>query len=183
MNATNAWEYLKGLFENHVFVILGIIWATISSFLFPEEAYLTSAGAVLGMMALDLVTKLYSLARRNNGIKEAIRKRSINSCAFYKGTTDKLLVFGVMLVICGFAYRISQISSLSTWFMQIVFTLMFLRDVLSIIENLMDAGVGGLTIFKKVVKKKMDSYVDLDEVITNTTSTTDSSNDSDNPPI
>jgi len=65
----NAWEYLKGLFENHIFVILGIIWATISSFLFPEECYLTSAGAVLGMMALDLVTKLYSLARRNNGIR------------------------------------------------------------------------------------------------------------------
>ncbi len=154
-----VWEYLKSLFENHVFVILGVIWATISSFLFPEAAYLTAAGAVLGMMMLDLVTKIYSLARQEHGLRRAIRNHRILSNKFAKGTTDKLLIFGVMLVICGFAYRITPIATLSTWFMQIVFTLMFLRDALSIIENLMDAGVSGLSIFKKIVKKKMDDYI------------------------
>lgn len=51
-------------------------------------------------------------------------------------------------------------TSVATWFMQIIFTLMFLRDSLSIIENLMDAGVQGLGIFKTVVRKKMEEYVD-----------------------
>lgn len=40
---------------------------------------------------------------------------------------------------------------------------MFLRDLLSILENLRDAGVGGLSIFQKAVKKKMEEYVDIDE--------------------
>lgn len=185
------WSYIKNLFENHIFVAAGVVWATIASFLFPEEAYLTAAGAVLGMMVLDLITRLYALSKQNGGFRKAIKGSHITSCAFAKGTTDKLLIFGVMLTICGFAYKISPISAISTWFMQVVFTLMFLRDVLSIIENLMDAGVSGLSVFKKVIKKKMDSYVDSggdsdtlkDDYTASSSSDSSSSDNSDDTPI
>ncbi len=119
-----------------------------------------AARAVLGMMALDLITKMFSLSKQNGGLQRAIAGHSISSCKFARGTTDKLLIFGVMLCIGGCAYRITPMTSVATWFMQIIFTLMFLRDSLSIIENLMDAGVQGLGIFKTVVRKKMEEYVD-----------------------
>jgi phage-related holin len=135
-------------------------WGAVSTFLFPESAYITASAAVLGMMALDLLTKLYALSKQAGGLRKAFKQHKINSKSFAKGTMDKLIVFGVLLIICGCAYRISPIESLATWFMQVVFSLMFLRDTLSIIENLTDAGVGGLSLFKRVVKKKLNEYVD-----------------------
>jgi len=138
-------------------------WGAVSTFLLPESAYITASAAVLGMMALDLVTKLYALSKQAGGLRKAFKQHKINSKSFAKGTMDKLIVFGVLLIICGCAYRISPIESLATWFMQVVFSLMFLRDTLSIIENLMDAGVGGLSLFKRIVKKKLNEYVDEED--------------------
>ena len=153
-------SYIKSLFENHICLFASMAWGAVSAFLFPESAYITASAAVLGMMALDLLTKLYALSKQAGGLRKAFKQHKINSKSFAKGTMDKLIVFGVLLIICGCAYRISPIESLATWFMQVVFSLMFLRDTLSIIENLTDAGVGGLSLFKRIVKKKLNEYVD-----------------------
>lgn len=155
----DVWCYFKRLFENHILVTMGAIWGTISAFIFPEEIYFTSAGVVLIVMALDLITKLYALTKQHKGLRNALKKREISSHKFAKGTMDKLIVLGIMLVICGCAYKLSPINFLATGLMQAVFTLMFLRDVLSILENLTDAGVSGLSMFKKIVKKKMDDCI------------------------
>ena len=156
-------SYIKSLFENHICLFVSMAWGAVSTFLLPESAYITASAAVLGMMALDLVTKLYALSKQAGGLRKAFKQHKINSKSFAKGTMDKLIVFGVLLIICGCAYRISPIESLATWFMQVVFSLMFLRDTLSIIENLMDAGVGGLSLFKRIVKKKLNEYVDEED--------------------
>jgi phage-related holin len=153
-------SYIKSLFEDHICLFASMAWGAVSTFLFPESAYITASAAVLGMMALDLLTKLYALSKQAGGLRKAFKQHKINSKSFAKGTMDKLVVFGVLLIICGCAYRISPIESLATWFMQVVFSLMFLRDTLSIIENLTDAGVGGLSLFKRAVKKKLNEYVD-----------------------
>ncbi|MGI6194047.1 MAG: phage holin family protein [Eubacteriales bacterium] len=153
-------SYVKSLFEDHICLFASMAWGAVSTFLFPESAYITASAAVLGMMALDLLTKLYALSKQTGGLRKALKQHKINSKSFAKGTMDKLVVFGVLLIICGCAYRISPIESLATWFMQVVFSLMFLRDTLSIIENLTDAGVGGLSLFKRVVNKKLNEYVD-----------------------
>ena len=68
------------------------------------------------------------------------------------------------MIMCGFAYRLTVISSIALWFTQAVYTLMFFRDVLSIFENFRDAGIKGMGIFEKVVKKKMAEYIDQDEI-------------------
>jgi hypothetical protein len=68
-----------------------------------------------------------------------------------------------MLIICGMAYRVSPIAQVAVWFTQLIYTLMFLRDVLSIIENLSEAGVTGLGIFKRAVSKKLEEYMDETE--------------------
>lgn len=150
------WEYMKNLFENGILVALSAVWGIISAFLFPDKAVMTAAGAVLGVMIVDLLTKLYALSKQSGGVRKAIKTRHISSAKFAKGTMDKLIVFGVMLIVGGCAYRISPIAAVATGFMQIVFGLMFLRDVLSIIENLGDAGIEGLGPFKKIFKKKYD---------------------------
>jgi len=157
------WEQVKRYFENDVIVSLGAAWAWIVTFLFPTSALAKSAGAVLILMGLDLLTKLFALSKQNGGFRKAARCRKIASNKFAKGTIDKLLIFGIMLVISGCAYNLMIIKDIAIWFTQAVYTIMFLRDVLSIIENLNDAGVQGLGLFKHVVKKKLDDYCDTDK--------------------
>ena len=156
-------EYLKKLFQVDVLFLISGLGAFLYKFLFPEKQYLYGALAVLVIMVLDLATKLFSLSRQGGGLKQSIAEKKISSRAFARGTFDKLLVFGIMMIICGCAYRLTVISEVALWFTQLVYTLMFLRDLLSILENLRDAGVGGLRIFEKAVKKKMGEYADVDE--------------------
>lgn len=154
------WEHIKKLFDNEVIVGLGAIWAWVLTFLFPTSTIATAAGAVLILMGLDLVTKIFALSKRNGGLKRALRTHKISSNKFAKGTIDKLIIFGVMLIIGGCAYNLMLIKDIAIWFTQAVFSIMFLRDVLSIIENLNDAGVQGLGLFRKLVKSKLDEIVD-----------------------
>lgn len=156
------WEQIKRLFDNEVIVGIGAVWAWVVTFLFPTSTIATAAGAVLILMGLDLITKIFALARQNGGIKKALRTHKINSSRFAKGTLDKLIIFGVMLIIGACAYSLMLIKDIAIWFTQAVFSIMFLRDVLSIIENLDDAGVQGLGLFKHVVKRKLDEYIPKD---------------------
>lgn len=164
LNLSDVGSYIQKLFENHLLVGLAAIVAFLYNFLFPDTQYLYSAAAVLGIMLLDLVTKLYALKRQAGGWKKSVCSQHINSFSFFRGTMDKLFVFGVMMIICGFAYRLTMISSIAIWFTQAVYTLMFLRDILSIFENFRDAGIKGMGMFEKLVKKKMEEYIDEDGI-------------------
>jgi len=161
---TGIIDYLHKLFENHVRVILSMIGALLYNFFFPTTHYLYSTIAVLVMMSLDLLTKLYSLKRQAGGWKASIASKKINSFSLFRGTIDKLIVLGVMMIICGCAYQLTLIADVAIWFTQVVYILMFLRDALSIIENLRDAGVQNLGMFEKVIQKKLNEYVDNDDI-------------------
>lgn len=147
---------MKKAFGNEIFISIGLVWATIVEFLLPTDMMKTAAVAVLLVMGLDLVTKLFAIAKKSHGFIRAIKCHKIRSAKFAKGTLDKLIVFGVMLVISAAAYKLMIVETLANWFVQIVFTIMFLRDTISILENLAEAGVKGLGIFQKLIKKKMD---------------------------
>lgn len=153
-------DTISNLFGNELLVALGALWACITSFLFPTALVGTSAIAVLIMMALDLITKLFSLAKMHGGFRKALRTQKINSRSFAKGTLDKLVIFGVFLIINGCACQLLVIDGILKWFTQAVFTIMFLRDALSIFENLSDCGIQGLGVFKKLIKRKCKDIVD-----------------------
>jgi len=155
-------DSIKKLFDNYIVVGVGAVWGWIITFLFPTEATKTATIAVLVVMGLDLITRIFAIIKQSKGLRKAIKSHKLTSAKFAKGTLDKLIIFGVMLVISGCAYQLVVIEELATWFTQVVFTIMFLRDVLSIIENLSEAGVSGLGLFKHVVRKKFTDYVDKD---------------------
>ena len=159
----DLWDYVCRLFENYILVYFSLVFSIVVKCLFPSEEYLVASGAVLGIIILDLITKLYSLTRQSGSFREAVREKRINSKAFTKGTIDKLIVFGVMLVICSLLYNVAIVSEVAIWFTQATFTLMFFKDVLSILENLDDAGIE-VGVFKYVVRKKMESYLPDEEI-------------------
>ena len=108
-------------------------------------------------MLLDLITKLFALAKQNGGFKKAFKAHKINSKKFGKGTLDKLIILFVFTIVCAASYALMPVLARA---MQIGYVLMFLRDVLSIIENLTEAGVSGLSMFKKIIKKKTCDYIE-----------------------
>lgn len=162
MDLNGIFNYIQKIFENHILVFFTAIGAFLYSFLFPDVQYFYSSVAVMGAMVLDLFTKLYALKRQAGGWKKAIYNQYINSFSFFRGTMDKLVVFGVIMIICGLAYKLTVASAIAIWFTQMVYTLMFLRDLLSIFENFRDAGIEGMGIFEKLIKKKIEDYVDED---------------------
>lgn len=151
-------ESVKKLFDNRLVNAIGAAWGALMSFLFPTSAILTASSAVLLIIGLDLITKLFALSRQNGGFRQAFKKHVINSQKFAKGTIDKLIIFGTLLILSGCAYNILVVDEIAVWFTQIVFSIMFLRDTLSVLENLHDAGISGLSIFKKIIRKKLCEY-------------------------
>lgn len=65
----DAAEYVKKIFEDKILVTLSAAWAPLYKIMFPEAAYALAAGAVLGIMCIDLLTKLYALSRQGGGRK------------------------------------------------------------------------------------------------------------------
>jgi phage-related holin len=163
MKMADIGRYIQSLWENKISVAISVIATTLFNFLFPTSEYRLAAIAVFGVMMLDVLTKIFSLARIEGGLLKAFRKHVINSSSLAKGTMNKLVVFGVMIIICGLAYRLAFVSEIAIWFTQVVFTVMFLRDVLSILENLTDAGID-VGLFKHIVRKKMVEYTCEEEV-------------------
>lgn len=163
LNVEDIWVYIKTLFSDHILVYISAFGAMIVRFLFPTYEYKVGAIAVMCIIILDVITKIYSLSRINGGLKEALKSREINSRSLAKGTLDKLVVFAVMLIICGLLYNMTIIAELAIWFTQVVFLLMFFRDVLSVLENLSDAGLE-VGIFKFVVRRKLEEYVSEEEL-------------------
>ena len=164
MDMFNIIEYLRQLFKNHVLVAISAAGAFLYSFFLPAEEYRWGAVAVLGAMIVDLWSKLYAIKCNGGGWRKAVFNHLINSASFLRGTIDKLIIFSVMTIICGLAYHISFISTAAVWFTQMVYILMFLRDTLSVIENLTESGMKGLGIFKKLLKHKLKDYVDDPEL-------------------
>jgi len=186
MQIDDIWDYLNGLMCDGRMVGISLVGAFLFNFFFPTEAYFWGAIGVFCAMFIDLGTKLFSLSRRAGGFRKAFQTRIINSSSFCRGTCNKMIVFLVMLILLGLTYRLTIIPGFAMWFAQAVFVLMFLRDLLSILENLTDAGCD-VGVFKKLVTKKMEEYVDGTDVYKCESTTvvkeelTHKTNNSDNP--
>lgn len=179
MRLDGVLRYIARLFDDAYIVFMAAISPIMYNFFFPEQQYFYGACAVLGLIGLDLSTKLYSLGRISGGMKKAFKERIINSRSLCKGTMDKLLVLGIMLIVCGCAYWLTPLTEVAIWFTQAVFTLMFLRDALSVVENLNDCGIAGMGLFEKIVKKKIDNYCG-EEAVDNLEKTTKEDTDEQN---
>lgn len=157
-------KYIYKLFAQPELVASSAVLSIILTFLFPTTQMLFSALAVLGMFALDLITKLFAKSYEAGGWRKAFKTRAISSMALFKGTRDKLIIFAVFTLAGGLLNQIAVLPDIGTWFTSGTYLLMIIRDLLSVMENLTDAGVKGLEPFKKFAKKKADENgIDIED--------------------
>jgi len=120
--------------------IWGFFIAACSYILFPEQAYLTAALAVGAVIVLDIITKYVALSAKAGGYMKAVRACSISSNKLWDGTRIKLFSYLVVAILAGLSYRVVQLEELSIFFATVVYSIIFLREAQSILENLCDAG-------------------------------------------
>ena len=108
--------------------------------LFPDKAILTSACAVGALIILDIITKYVALSHQAGGYMKAVRNCSISSNKLWDGTRIKLYSYLVVAILVGLSYRVVQLEQLSVFLASVVYSILFLREAQSVLENLCDAG-------------------------------------------
>lgn len=114
--------------------------ACINYVLFPDKAFLAAFFAVGAAILLDIFTKYIALGKRAGGYKKAVKRRIIYSKVLWDGTRIKLVSYLIVFILAGLSYRVTMLGQVSVFLATVVYTVIFLREAQSIIENLCDAG-------------------------------------------
>ena len=132
------------------------VLAALNYVLFPDKALLTALVAVVGVMSLDVLTRLWAISRHNGGYIASTRSRKIWSKTFWDGTSVKLKAYSAVFILAGLSYRVTPLAQASVFLATVVYAGVFLREAQSILENLCDMGadLGWLLVFVK--KKRQD---------------------------
>jgi phage-related holin len=108
--------------------------------MFPEKCFETAAVAVGVAIMLDILTKYMALSKRAGGFLKAVKKRDISSNSLWQGTSIKVFSYFVVFILAGLSYRVTMLTQASVFLATVVYTVIFLREAQSILENLCDAG-------------------------------------------
>ncbi|KAA9007400.1 hypothetical protein F4V43_02625 [Paenibacillus spiritus] len=147
-------------------VWVGVVTA-VSYVIFPTDTYIPATMALLCTLALDIITKYISVAHLNGGLYNAIKTKKLTSESLWRGTRKKLVGVLVVLILCGLSYRISPFDAIPNVIQSICFTVLFLREGQSVVENLIDCGYDDLRWLLVFMKKKEKELIPDDEVDSN----------------
>lgn len=132
---------------------LGVVVGAITYVMFPEQAFFTAVCAVGGAILLDLFTRLWAVKKTGGRIW---------SKRIWDGTKIKLYSYMVVFILTGLSYRVAPVAQASVFLATVVYSIIFLREAQSIVENLCDAGAD-LGWLVKVVKKKQRDILEEEE--------------------
>ncbi|NLB52095.1 MAG: phage holin family protein [Syntrophomonadaceae bacterium] len=133
--------------------------AWLGGFLIGVITYLVQPGAAFFalwiVVACDLVSRLITESASHGGFIRAIREGHIQSDKACKGTMMKITAYFFMCVIANQSLQIFPWVSAAELFSNIVYSILFFVEVLSIAENFMEAGVEEFSWIKKFARKKL----------------------------
>lgn|GEM_PF-3480163 len=151
----------------HMFERISDLW--VWGFLLGALTYLVEPTAAFYALwvavFLDLITKVVALAAKNDGLIAATRMRVINSHTMFYRTFIKVLAYFTMTVLAHQSKAIVEIEAVPIIFSTIIYSILFLVEVYSIIENLIEAGAEDLRPlllrFQKEKQKAIEGSGDL----------------------
>lgn len=140
-----------------VFVVL---WACVCWVMFPNDSYYPAAIAVGIGIVVDLITKLYALAVRNGGYFNATRLRVICSDTLWRKTHVKIISYLAILIMTGLSMRVSFFELLGKGIATVVYSVIFVREFQSVIENSIEAGADWLLPLLHWLRRKEKAITD-----------------------
>jgi phage-related holin len=157
---SDVWAYI---YKSIIYVKpLWILFTSVLSYiLFPHKSYIPAAIALVCALILDVATKYYSVGVKNGGLLNALRTRKLTSESLWRGSKKKVISVLIVMILCGLSFRISTFSSIAILLSTVCYSLMFLRESQSILENVIDAGHEDLKWLLFLVKKKQKDILDV----------------------
>lgn len=155
-------DALKHMFERISDLWLwGFLLGVLTYLVEPTAAFYALWVAVF----LDLITKMAALAYKNGGLIAATKAKVINSHTMFYRTFIKVLAYFTMTVLAHQSKAVVEIEAVPIIFSTIIYSILFLVEVYSIIENLIEAGAEDLKPlmlrFQKEKEKVIEGSGDL----------------------
>lgn len=143
---------------------IGAVIAGLCYICFPDRAYFLSLMAVLAAAGMDIVTKSYSIIVQCGGYKKAVQCKKLFSKTLWEGTRRKIISYTSIAILTGLSYRVIYLKEAGIVLGSFVYSVMFMREFQSNIENLVEAGADlhWLLLFAK--KKNKDLTKGNEEV-------------------
>lgn len=123
----------NGLADNWLY---GIILGFCTYLIQPSAAFYALWIAV----GLDMLTKIIQLSYGSGGFLTAIRTQRLNSKTMFQKAFVKIIAYFTLTVIAYQSRYIVDIEAVPILFSTIIYSILFLVEVHSIIENLIGAG-------------------------------------------
>lgn len=135
---------------------LAFAFTSITYIVFPDDVHKWALVAVLLASIMDIFTKSYSICKNNGGYKNAIRVKKLFSKQLWKGTEVKIVSYLSIAILTGLSYRVVYLDEMGIVLATFVYSVMFMREFQSNVENLVEAGaeLDWLLLFSK--KKNKD---------------------------
>lgn len=161
----NIYDYVEKAFTGAK-PIIGAMFGFFTYVCFPEKAYLLALMAVMAAAFMDIITKSYSIIAKNGGYRKAIKNKKLFSKTLWKGTERKIIAYLTIAILTGLSYRVIYLKEAGILIASFVYSVMFMREFQSNVENLIEAGADlhWLLLFsKKKNKELMKPYEEEEE--------------------
>jgi len=120
--------------------ILAAIISAVCYIMFPDKSMMIALCMVLGAAFADIITKWVAICSRAGGYIPAVKSKKLTSKAMWEGTRIKIFSYLIVAILTGMAYRVIYLQQFGIVLASFVYTIMFIREFESNIENLCDAG-------------------------------------------
>jgi len=121
--------------------LLGLVWSGIYYLVEPDAAFLAVWIAVM----LDLVSKLVAISAQKGGFVVAVTRGEISSKKAFRGTFIKLVAYFTLGVLCAQVEHVAGAEIIAVLSKTLVYGFLFTVETISILENLIAAGLHNLT--------------------------------------
>lgn len=126
--------------------------------------YLVQPGAAFYalwvVVVCDLVSRILTESVNHGGLFRAIKDGHIRSDKAMQGTVVKIIAYFIMCVIAAQATRIIPYETASGLVANIIYSVLFFVEVLSIAENFIEAGVEEFKWLRRFSSKKLKELCD-----------------------
>lgn len=152
----NVYEYVDKAFDG-LKPIYGLVFSAMFYVMFPDSIHLWALVAVLLASVMDIFTKSYSICKNNGGYRNAVRIKKLFSKQLWKGTEVKIVSYLSISILTGLSYRVLFLKEAGIVLASFVYSVMFMREFQSNIENLIEAGadLDWLLLFSKKKNKEL----------------------------
>lgn len=159
-------KYITSAFSTTKTVV-GALWAFAMTWIFPERSFLVAFVVVLVAAIIDTLTRYVAQIKKAGSLYMAIKTKTLSSDRMWQGIAVKLYTYFIIAILVGLSYNVVYIREASVFAGSLVYTVLFLRETQSIIENLIETGadLGWLAAF---VKRKEEEILNKGKIDINT---------------